>query len=304
MPDLPGSIPVPLPDPAARPLAGVGWMVVTGLFFVGVTAAVKHGARDLPAAEAAFLRYFLGLVFLIPMIGPMRRTHLTRRQLKLFGFRGAAHSIGVILWFFAMTRITIAEVTAMNYLSPVYITIGAALFLGETFAIRRMIAIAVAFIGALIILRPGFRELDNGHLAMLSTAVLFAFSYLTAKRMSAEVHPAVVVCMLSLVVMVGLFPFAVAVWQWPTGAEISWMFLVAFLATAGHYTMTLAFAAAPVSTTQPVTFLQLIWSVILGTLVFSEPTDIWVIIGGTLILGATTFIAIREAIPARRSSRR
>lgn len=303
MPDLPASPPIPRPVPAARPLAGIGWMVLTGLFFVGVTAAVKHGARDLPAAEAAFLRYFLGIVFLVPMIGPMRRVRLTGRQLRLFGLRGAAHSIGVILWFFAMTRITIAEVTAMNYLSPVYITIGAALFLGEAFAIRRMIAIAAAFLGALLILRPGFREIDDGHLAMLSTAVLFAFSYLTAKRMSDEVHPAVVVFMLSLVVTIGLVPFAVAVWQWPTGSEIAWMFLVAFLATAGHYSMTLAFAAAPVSVTQPVTFLQLLWSVLLGTLVFHEPIDVWVIVGGAVILGATTFIAIREAMPGRRSPR-
>ena len=66
---------------------------------------------------------------------------------KLFSLRGAAHSIGVIAWFYAMTKITIAEVTAMNYLVPVYVTLGAALFLGETLAMRRLAAIMAAFIG-------------------------------------------------------------------------------------------------------------------------------------------------------------
>ena len=104
-------------------------MLVTGFLFVGVTAVVKHGAQDLPAPESAFLRYFMGLVFLIPMLPALKAAKLTTRQKKLFWMRGLAHSAGVTLWFFAMTRITIAEVTAMNYMTPIYITLGAALFL-------------------------------------------------------------------------------------------------------------------------------------------------------------------------------
>ena len=81
---------------------------------------------------------------------PILRERLTGRQLRLFAFRGAAHTLGVILWFFAMTRIPIAEVTAMNYLAPVYVTVGAALFLGERLALRRIVAVALALAGAAI----------------------------------------------------------------------------------------------------------------------------------------------------------
>ena len=95
-----------------RAVVGVFWMFVTGICFVAVTALVKHGAQDLPAAEAGFLRYVIGLVFLLPLIGPIRAAKLTRRQLYLFGWRGLLQSLGVILWFYAMTRITVAEVTA------------------------------------------------------------------------------------------------------------------------------------------------------------------------------------------------
>ncbi|SLN27093.1 Riboflavin transporter [Pseudoruegeria aquimaris] len=291
----------PTQSPKATPAAGIFWMIVTGLNFVAVTAIVKHVGSGLPAAQSAFLRYVLGLVFLLPMLGPMLRTRMDRPLATLFAARGAVHTLGVILWFYAMTRIPIAEVTAMNYLSPVYVTLGAALFLGETLALRRILAVLAALLGALVILRPGLREVNAGHLAMIGTALAFAGSYLIAKRVSGQVSPAVVVGMLSVTVTIGLAPFAFAVWVPPSGSELFWLFLVACFATAGHYTMTLAFQAAPLTVTQPVTFLQLIWATALGALVFAEPVDGWVVLGGAIILGAVSFITWREAMLKRRA---
>ncbi len=288
-------------DPSSsRPVAGVLWMIVTGFCFVAVTALVKYLGPRIPAAESAFLRYLLGLVFLIPMIGALRRARLTRRQLGLFGARGVAHTLGVILWFFAMTQIPIAEVTAMNYLNPVYVTLGAALFLGETLALRRILAVGLALVGALIILRPGFRELSLGHFAMLGTALVFGASYLLAKVVADETEPAVVVGLLSITVTIGLAPFAAAVWITPTLWELTILFGVAVFATAGHFTMTLALRSAPVAVTQPVTFLQLVWAVTLGAVVFGEPVDGWVVLGGAVILGSVSFITWREAVLKRR----
>ncbi|MEW2913716.1 DMT family transporter [Leisingera sp. JC11] len=284
-----------------NPLKGVFWMVVTGLCFVAVTALVKSLGTRIPPAESAFLRYLLGLVFLIPMAGALRKAHLTPRLWALFAGRGVVHTAGVILWFYAMTQIPLAEVTAMNYLSPVYVTLGAALFLGEKLAFRRITAIAVALVGAMIILRPGFREVSPGHVAMLFTAVSFGASYLIAKFTVGSNSPAVVVGMLSIFVTIGLAPFALAAWVTPTLAETAILFGVACFATAGHYTMTLAFAAAPVAVTQPVTFLQLVWATLLGALAFGEPADIWVISGGGLILAAVSFISWREARIKRKS---
>ncbi|WP_052262055.1 DMT family transporter [Leisingera sp. ANG-M1] len=289
------------PETAQNPLKGVFWMVVTGLCFVAVTALVKHLGTRIPPAESAFLRYLLGLVFLIPMASALRKARLTPRLWALFAGRGVVHTAGVILWFYAMTQIPLAEVTAMNYLSPVYVTLGAALFLGEKLAFRRITAIAVALIGALIILRPGFREVSPGHIAMLFTAVSFGASYLIAKFTVGSNSPAVVVAMLSIFVTIGLAPFAWAVWVPPTLAETAILFGVACFATAGHYTMTLAFAAAPVAVTQPVTFLQLVWATLLGALVFAEPADIWVVSGGGLILAAVSFISWREARIKKRA---
>ncbi|MGA1614669.1 MAG: DMT family transporter [Lutimaribacter sp.] len=283
-----------------RPVLGVFWMVVTGLLFVGVTALVKYLGTDIPAPQAAFIRYALGLVFLLPMIRPILRADLSAKQWGLFAARGLAHSIGVALWFFAMARIPIADVTAMNYLAPIYVTIGAALFLGERLALRRVLAVVVALIGALIILRPGFREIGSGHFAMLAAAVVFGASYLLAKLLTDQTNAVIVVGMLSFWVTLGLAPMAAHVWVTPDLHTVLVLFVVACLATAGHYTMTLAFRSAPLTVTQPVTFLQLVWAVSVGTLFFGEAVDIWVVIGGLVILASVSFMTWREAMLKRQ----
>ncbi len=284
----------------SKPVIGIFWMFMTGICFVAVTAIVKVMGPRVPPAEAAFLRYVMGLVFLIPMLPSLMETRLSARQVGLFGLRGLFHSLGVIMWFFAMTRIPIAEVTALNYVAPVYVTIGAALFLGERLAMRRIAAVVIALAGAMIILRPGFREVLPGHYAMLLAGFAFSGSYLLAKVLADGFKPSVVVAMLSIFVTIGLAPFALADWVQPTLSDLGLLFLVACFATAGHYTMTLAFAAAPVTVTQPVTFLQLVWAVLLGALVFAEPLDFWVFLGGLVIMASVTYITWREAVVRRR----
>jgi drug/metabolite transporter (DMT)-like permease len=291
----------PVKPKLSQTTLGVFWMLVTGLSFVAVIALVKYLGPRIPAAEAAFLRYLFGLLLLLPMAKQMMATRLTRRQTTLFGVRGVLHAIGVMMWFYAMTQIPLAEVTAMSYLSPVFVTLAAVLFLGEILAARRIAAVVFALVGAVIILRPGFRELNGGHLAMLINGVLFAGSYLLAKVLADELNPLVVVAMLSIWVTLVLAPFAAVVWVTPTLFEVAILGAVACFATFGHLTMTLAFKAAPMTVTQPVTFLQLVWAVALGALLFSEPVDIWVVIGGTVILGSVTFITWREAILNRRA---
>lgn len=278
-----------------RDLIGIGWMLVTGLCFVAVNGIVRGLEGALPAPQAAFIRFLFGTAFMVPVLLPVLRRGFGRQLWAGFALRGALHVLGVVAWFYAMSRITVAEVTAIGFLNPIMVTIGAALFLGEKLALRRMIAIAVALLGALIVLRPGLRPLDPGHLSQICAAVGFGASYLVASRLSRQVPASTVVAMMSLCVAIGLAPLAIAVWTPPTLVQIGWLALVAVFATLGHYTMTRAFAAAPLTVTQPVTFLQLIWASLLGVLVFHEPLDIWVILGGGLMIGSITYITWREA---------
>ena len=136
---------------------------------------------------------------------------------------------------------------------------------------------------------------------MLATTLFFAGSYLTGKLLADETPPIVVVGMLSLTVTIGLAPLAAMVWVTPSLGDVMVLFTVACFATVGHYTMTRGFREAPITVTQPVTFLQLVWAVLLGYFVFGEALDGWVIFGGLVIITAVSFITWREAVVKRRS---
>lgn len=276
-------------------------MLASGLSFVVVTGVVRYLGTDLPVAQSAFLRFAWGVVFLAPALLTLLRQGLPAGLGHVILMRGAVHTLAVTLWFFAMARIPVAEVTAIGYLNPVCVTLGAALLFGEKLAARRLIAIAVALLGALIVLRPGAREIEPGHWAQLGAAVSFAASYLFAKGLSGKMPAGAVVGILSVTVTLGLLPFALWVWV-PVGVtQVAWLALVALAATSGHYCMTRAFAVAPISVTQPVTFLQLVWAATLGYFAFGEQVDPFVLLGGGVIIGAVSYITWREAQLKRRA---
>ena len=279
----------------ARPVAGALWMLATGFCFVAVTAIVRYLGTSLPAAQAAFLRFGFGVLFLLPPILGVLRAGLPTGSAALFALRGVAHVVAVILWFHAMARLPLAEVTAIGYLNPVMVTLGAALFFGERLALRRIGAVIVALVGAAIVLRPGLREVTPAHLAQIGAALSFAVSYLFAKRLGQMASPQAVVAMMSLTVTLGLAPLAWAVWVPVTLEQTAWLALVAAFATAAHYAMMRAFACAPLTVTQPVTFLQLVWATLLGVFVFDEAVDPFVLAGGAVIIAAVSFITWREA---------
>lgn len=289
------------PAVQVRPVAAVLWMLLSGLCFVAVTGIVRYLGTELPAAQSAFLRFGWGVVFLLPALVAVFRAGIPAGAGRLIVSRGAVHTVAVVCWFYAMARIPVAEVTAIGYLNPVCVTIGAALFFGEKLAARRIAAIGIAILGALVVLRPGMREIEPGHLSQLGAALFFAGSYLMAKQLTQVMAPGAVVAMMSLSVTVGLLPFAVLVWV-PVGpVHLGWMALVAAFATAGHYSMTRAFTLAPISVTQPVTFLQLVWATLLGALAFGEGVDPFVLAGGGIIIGAVSYITWREQVVKRRA---
>ncbi len=283
------------PSDSGHPVEGVLWMLATGLAFVGVNGIVRHLGTDLPAAQAAFIRFVFGLVFLAPALWSMRSVRLPEGIWPLFLWRGALHVAAVIFWFWAMARVPVAEMAAIGFLNPVVVLVIAGLRRGVGLGRGRVVSVLVALAGALVVLRPGLREVSAGHLSQLVATLCFAVSYILAKRLSGMAPASVVVGVLSVTVAAGLLPIALWVWEPVTGVQLLWLAGVAALATLGHYTMTRAFRAAPLAVTQPVTFLQLLWATLLGALVFGEAVDGYVILGGALIVGAVSLNTWAEA---------
>jgi drug/metabolite transporter (DMT)-like permease len=275
-------------------------MVAGGLLFVAVTVLVRHLGSDLPAVEAAFIRYSIGLLMLLPMIWRMRWRGIGSAWLKRSFYRGLLHGGAVMLWFFAMARLPLSEITAISFSTPVFTAVGAILIFHEKVKMRRMLAIAAGFVGTLVILRPGFQAIELASLAQLVAAVGFAGSFLIAKRMTETRSSGDILVMLTIFCTLALLPGAIYYWREPTWIEVSWLALVAVFATAGHYAITRAIAYAPLTVTQPLSFLQLVWAIIIGYWLFDEIPDTWVITGALLIVGAISYLTHREAMVARR----
>jgi drug/metabolite transporter (DMT)-like permease len=285
-------------SPTAR---GIGWTVVSGLLFVGVTATVRHVGSDVNPVQAAFIRYAFGILLMAPFFLRHGLPSFNGRHIRLNALRGLVHGCGVMLWFFAMTQIPIADVTAIGFTSPIFVTIGAALLLGEKFRLRRLVAIVVAFFGMLIIIRPGLVDVEIGAIAQLIAAPLFAVSMLIAKMLSKDSSPQDVVTYMSIFVTLTLLPPAIYFWQTPTWTQVAWLLCTSIFATAGHVALTKAYQLADITVTQSITFLQLVWAALLGYFLFAETPDIWTIVGGGVIVASATYIAHREARLARGS---
>jgi len=280
---------------------GMLWMLATGLCFVAVTVLVRYVGTDLPAAESAFIRYLIGTTLLLPVIYRLLIGNLQVLSWRPMLIRGVVHGTGVILWFYAMARIPIAEVTALGYLTPILITLGAALFFGEKLHLRRIAAIFFGLVGVMIILRPGISEVSIGQIAQLLASPLFAASMLLTKRMSSTENHLVVVAVLSVICTLTLLPPALMNWVQPEPVPLFLLALTAVFATIGHFTMTRAFSLAPLTVLQPVSFLQLLWATLLGILLFKESIDIFVVAGGAILIVSTTYIAHRESVANRKA---
>jgi drug/metabolite transporter (DMT)-like permease len=285
---------------ANRTIQGIAWMVLSTLAMVGVNGTIKHLGADIPSAQSAFIRFLIGMVFFLPMLRPIVRAGYPARIWWMFGWRGLGHLIGVLLWFYAMARVPVAEISAIGFLNPVLVLVIGGLLLGEGLSARRIGVVVLALAGALIVLRPGLREVTPGHWSQLAATLVFAASYVVAKRLSAEVPAGVVVAMMTFTVALGLMPLALWVWQPVTLVQVLWLAATAGFATLGHYAMTRAFAMAPLAATQPVWFLQIIWAAILGAVAFGEAVDPWVIAGGAVIIAAVSLNTLSEARRGRR----
>ena len=299
------------PGSAAANLRGIAWMLVTGLLFVGVTGVVRHLGSDMSPMQAAFIRYVFGVVLMAPVL--LRRggrarlfsgESLRSRRLGLHALRGVVHAAGVMLWFYAMARIPIAEVTSLGFTAPIFTTIGAALFLGERLRAHRIGAVLIGFGGAMIILRPGFEVISTGALAQLAAAPLFAASFLITKKLTETESSASIVAHLTIFVTLALLPAALMNWRTPSWEELGWLCATAVFATLGHLALTQALRATEITVTQPFSFLQLVWATLLGFYVFDERPEIWIWIGGAVIVASASYIARRESLARRPRSGR
>lgn len=283
----------------AATLRGMAWMALAGLLFCVLNTIGRHLAQQLDPFQTQFLRYLAGLAVLLPF---MLRTGLRAwkpHDLKGQGWRGLVHTAGLLLWFWALPHVPLADMTAIGFTGPIFIMAGAVLFLGEPMVRARWIAAGIGFLGVMVVVAP---QLGGGggfwSLVMLASSPLFAASFLITKALTQRDRPEVIVAWQAITVAAFTLPFAIPGWAWPTPEQWGWFLMTGLLGSAGHWCLTEAFRIADMSATQPVKFVDMLWAAMLGWLVFTEVPAATTFAGAAVIFVATTWIARREA--ARR----
>ena len=287
---------LPNPAPVVR---GMLWMAATGLIFVVMNTIMKKLSHELDPWLVGFLRYLLGAFV---MLGPALRLGARALWPKAPGLqllRGLFHAGGMILWFAALPLVTLAELTAIGFSGPLFICLGATLFLGERMSGARWAAVLVGFGGVVLVLKPwegaGFAGISTGMLLMLASAPVFAGSFLVAKVLMRYDRSEVVVLWQHLWVSVLLVGFALAYWANPSPAQWALLILCGFLGAGGHYCMVRAFRVVDISAVQPVKFLELVWAAVLGVVVFGTVPAGGTVLGGAVILLSTLLLARHES---------
>ena len=275
-------------------ICGIALVIIASAFFAGMHAAVRFVSATVHPFEIAFFRNLFGFLVFTPMLLRSGLMLLHTRRLGAHIGRGVINSGSMLAWFTALSLIPLADATALAMTGPLFVAIGAMYFLGETVRVRRWIALGVGAVGTLVIIRPGFEEVSIGALLVLFTVVSVSGSKLIAKSLTRTDQTATIVAYLTLTMMPITLVAALFVWRWPSLTELFWLAAIGTMGSCGHLCYIKAYTLADVSAVEPITFTRLIWAALIGYLAFAEFPDLWVWIGGGMIVAATSYIAHRE----------
>jgi drug/metabolite transporter (DMT)-like permease len=274
---------------------GLCWILASGIMFQILNAGLRYVSLDLPPMVTSFFRFLFGLVFIAPIVFRMGFAVFRTNRASTQVLRNVVHASAFAIWYTALPLIPLAEMTAIMFTGPLFITIGAALFLREKVRWRRWAAIGIGFVGVLVIIRPGFAEVSFGTWLMLSSVPVIAASQLIAKAQTKFDSTQTIVCWQTVLLILFFLPPALLQWQTPTWEQLVILLGCGLIGSAANMAMVQAFQVAEISAVQPMMFLNIVWASILGYLVFAHTPDIWTFIGAGVIIASTTYIARREA---------
>jgi len=281
-------------------LQAAGLMLASTVFFAAMALTIKLASRHLPTFEVAFFRNFFGLVATAPLLARHGTTLLRTPRMARYVFRCAIGIMSMFAGFWAIGHLPLAQAISLSYSSPLFVTIFAALLLGEQVRLKRWSAVALGFVGVLVLLRPGADSFNAMSLIAVSAAVFNALVSIQIKELS-RTEPAdrIVFWTTALWVPMSLVP-ALFVWTWPHGMTWLWVVLAGTLGTCGHMLWTRALKLGEVSALTSISFMQLPLVAVAGYLWFGETLDRWTFVGATIIVVANAYITHREARAARR----
>lgn len=260
------------------------WMGGALLSFAAMAVAGRELSSELTLFQILFLRSAICLAILLALVPRVGWDKLATRRPLIHLARNSIHYAASYFWMLGVISIPLAEVFAIEFTTPIWTAILAALFLGEPLTRVRIAAITLGFIGVMVILRPGAAIVHPAAFAVLAAALGYASAYVFTKTLSAVDRPIVILFWMNLIqLLIGIVPSA---WTWvtPSPALWPWVVVIGLSGLASHYCIARAMAFADATAVVPLDFLRLPLIAVVGYIAYAEPLDPFVFAGAVLVV--------------------
>ncbi len=255
---------------------------------------LKLAQEDSNVFTIGFLRFFFGLLLITPIVIQSNFKIYNTINFKLHILRCIINVPMMIFGFAALTYIPLEQIKAIGFLSPILVVILSVIFLGERIYLIRTFSLILGFIGTLIILRPGFIEINIGVYMVLASALLWSCVIIITKFMSKNDSAMTILTFQYTFVTLFTFPLAIIYWNNPSFISLIYTLLAAIVGTVLHLCINNAYKLSDLSIIQPVWFTQLVFASFLGFIIFGSLPDFFTWIGAILVFISVLIITYRE----------
>ena len=290
--------------PLSPTIEAIVLMLMAMVCFSAMNIAIRLLAHTMPSTQMVLLRNCCSLVLIVLWETALHRRIPVFKTHRLTGhfWRASVGIVAMELWFHAITLLPLTLATALSFTTPIFSTIIAIIFLKEKAGIRRWSAIAIGFVGVLIILRPGISGISADALFVIGSSTMMAVAGVLVKTLSRTEPPETIVFYMALFMIPWSIPLAVMNWNGTNWHEWQLLFFVALFSTAAHLLMARAYRRADMVMLMPFDFSRLVFTSILAYLLFGETLDTPTLCGSLLIVASTVYIAHREARIRKRAA--
>ena len=255
----------------------------------------KYLSAELPVLQITWARYFFTVAFTFPIMFFFYRNQLRwSDKPKLQILRGLILLIANICFFYSISVISLAKALTLAFVAPLIVTAFSPIFLGEKVGFRRWSAVIIGFIGSLVVIRPGFVEINLASIAALGTGIMYGFYLIITRKLSTSDNPLLTLLITGVVgaiIITTVMPF---VWVKPTLNQWSMMAAIGVFACIGHLFLILSLKYADASKLAPFSYFEIITNIIIGYYFFSDFPDNWTFIGLFIIILSGIYISRRE----------
>lgn len=285
-------------------LHGIALVIAAMAILPFIDVCAKYlGQQGVPVAQTTWARMAFSALLTLPFVlreGPARKLWPDRPILH--ALRGSMLAGATFFFFMALKYLPIADTVAIFFVQPIMIVVLSALVLGEKVGIRRWLAVLVGFIGVLVIVRPGFKEVNPGVFYALCAGVSYASYIILTRRIRGEASAMAITFHSSLMCALVLLPLLPFVWGDLGMQQIVLLFLIGAIAVVGHYMITRAYELAEASLLAPFAYAEIIMAVILGWYFFGDLPDFWTYVGVAILIACALYISWRERIAAQQKA--